>query len=135
MTVTTAKWTLEDYHRMVEAGVLEGAVPWNFCMERLSPCPLKARRMLPRAQVRHSKPITIPALVSEPEPDLAIVRRLGRAYRCRHPAPEDVFWLVEYAQTSLSKDLDEKKRLCADAGIPDHWVVNRLMAPIGSNRS
>ena len=56
-----------------------------------------------RAQVRHSKPITITALVSEPERDLAIVRRLGWAYRRRHPAPEDVFWLAEYAQTSLSK--------------------------------
>ena len=24
MTVTTVKWALEDYHRMVEAGLLEG---------------------------------------------------------------------------------------------------------------
>lgn len=24
MVATTAKWTLEDYHRMVEAGLLEG---------------------------------------------------------------------------------------------------------------
>ncbi len=24
MTVTTAKWTLDDYHRMIEVGILEG---------------------------------------------------------------------------------------------------------------
>ena len=24
MTVTTAKWTLEDFHQMVDAGLLEG---------------------------------------------------------------------------------------------------------------
>ena len=24
MTVTTAKWTLDDYHRMMEVGLLEG---------------------------------------------------------------------------------------------------------------
>ena len=35
-----------------------------------------------------------------------------------------VLWLVEYANTSLSKDLDEKKRLYAEAGIPEYWVVN-----------
>ena len=138
MTVTTAKWKLEEYRRMVEAGVLEGrAVEFlHGGIVAMSPegAPHAAASsdagdylsglLGVRAQVRHSKLITIPALVSEPEPDLAMVRRLGRAYRCRHPAPEDVFWLVEYAQTSLSKDLDEKKRLYADAGIPEHWVVN-----------
>ena len=35
-----------------------------------------------------------------------------------------VLWLVEYANTSLSKDLDAKKRLYAAAGIPEYWVVN-----------
>ena len=52
------------------------------------------------------------------------VWRNCRGYRRQHPTPEDVFWLVEYAQTSLSKDLDDKKRLYADAGIPEYWVVN-----------
>ena len=35
-----------------------------------------------------------------------------------------VLWLVEYANTSLSKDLDQKKRLYAEAGISEYWVVN-----------
>ena len=140
MTVTTAKWTLEDFHQMVDAGLLEGrAVEFlNGEIVEMSPegAPHAAASsdagdylsglLGGRAQVRQSKPITIPALVSEPEPDLAIVRRLGRGYRQQHPTPEDVFWLVEYAQTSLSKDLDEKKRLYAGAGagIPEYWVVN-----------
>ncbi len=77
-----------------------------------------------RAQVRHSKRITITALVSEPERDLAIVRRLGWAYRRRHPAPEDVFWLVEYAQTSLSKVLAEKKGSMLTPAFTSIGVVN-----------
>ena len=138
MTVTTAKWTLEDYHQMVDAGLLEGrAVEFlNGEVVEMSPegtphaaASSDAGEYLAgllggRAQVRQAKPITIPALASEPEPDLAVVRRLGRGYRQQHPIPEDVFWLVEYAQTSLSKDLEEKKRLYAEAGIPEYWVVN-----------
>ena len=138
MTVTTAKWTLEEYHRMVEAGLFEGRAVEFLYGEIVEMSPEGAPHAAAssdageylsgllgvRAQVRYAKPITIPALVSEPEPDLAIVRRSGRAYRLRHPAPADVFWLIEYAHTSLSKDLDEKKRLYADAGIPEYWVVN-----------
>ena len=41
-----------------------------------------------------------------------------------HPFPENVLWLIEYADTSLSRDLDEKKRLYAEAGTPEYWVVN-----------
>lgn len=138
MTVTTAKWTLEDYHRMVEAGLLEGRAVEFLHGEIVEMSPEGAPHAASssdageylsgllgaRAQVRYAKPVTILTLASEPEPDLAIVRRSGRAYRLRHPTPEDVFWLIEYAHTSLSKDLDEKKRLYADAGIPEYWVVN-----------
>lgn len=138
MAVTTAKWTLEDYHRMVDAGLLEGRAVEFLHGEIVDMSPEGAPHAAAssdagdylsgllgsRAQVRQSKPITIPTLVSEPEPDLAIVRRLGRGYRQRHPTPENVYWVVEYAQTSLSKDLDDKKRLYAEAGIPEYWVVN-----------
>ena len=138
MTVTTAKWTLEDYHHMVEAGLLEGRAVELLHGEIVEMSPEGAPHAAAssdageylagllgaRAQVRQAKPITMPALASEPEPDLAIVRRLGRGYRQQHPTPADVFWLVEYAQTSLSKDLDEKKRLYAEAGISEYRVVN-----------
>ena len=138
MTVTMAKWTLEDYHQMVDAGLLEGRAVEFLHGEIVEMSPEGAPHAAAssdagdylsgllggRAQVRQAKPVTIPTLVSEPEPDLAIVRRLGRAYRHQHPKPEDVFWLVEYAQTSLSKDLDDKKRLYAEAGIAEYWVVN-----------
>ena len=138
MTVTTAKWTLEDYHQMVDAGLLEGRAVEFLHGEIVEMSPEGAPHAAAssdagdylagllgaRAQVRQGKPITIAALVSEPEPDLAIVRRLGRGYRQQHPTPENVFWVVEYAQTSLSKDLDDKKRLYAEAGIPEYWVVN-----------
>lgn len=61
---------------------------------------------------------------SEPEPDLAIVERLGREYLEHHPQPENIFWLIEYSDSSLDKDLEIKSKIYAKANIPEYWVVN-----------
>lgn len=138
MSLTTVKWTVSDYHRMIEAGILDGRPVELLNGEIIEMSPegephasasVEAGEYLmqllgDRAQVRPAKPITLPMVNSEPEPDLAIVHRLGREYRQHHPYPEHIFWVVEYSNTSLSKDLDEKKRLYAEAHIPEYWVVN-----------
>lgn len=61
---------------------------------------------------------------SEPIPDLAIVKPLGSRYLSQHPGPADVFWLIEFANTTLSKDLNRKKEVYAQAGIREYWVVD-----------
>ena len=75
-----------------------------------------------RYRVRVAKLITITATGSEPEPDIALVRR--QAYRQGHPTPADVFLIIEFAQSSLTKDTEEKRQVYAAAGILDYWVVN-----------
>ena len=75
------------------------------------------------ARVREGKPITL-AQDSEPEPDIAVVSPLGATYRQRHPFPEDIFWLIEFSNTSLDKDLKPKRYIYAAAGIPEYWIVN-----------
>lgn len=75
------------------------------------------------AMVRSAKPITLPNN-SEPEPDIAIVQRLGRGYLQHHPYPENIFWLIEYSNSSLEKDLNTKTKIYAEAGICEYWVVN-----------
>ena len=77
-----------------------------------------------RAKVRQRKPITLPEINSEPEPDIAIVQRLGRDYREHHPYPENIFWLIEYSNSSLSKDLEVKSKIYAVADIQEYWVIN-----------
>ncbi|ETX04950.1 MAG: hypothetical protein ETSY2_25870 [Candidatus Entotheonella gemina] len=138
MALTTAKWTLDDYHRIIDAGILDDRPVELLNGEIVDMSPegephasasadageYLMQLLGDRAQVRPAKPITLPNVTSEPEPDLAIVQRLGRAYRLYHPYPEHIFWLIEYANTSLSKDLGEKKAIYADAGIQEYWVVN-----------
>ncbi|MEO1373107.1 MAG: Uma2 family endonuclease [Cyanobacteria bacterium J06635_10] len=59
-----------------------------------------------------------------------MVQPLRQLYRSRHPYPENVFWVIEFANTSLSKDLDTKRKAYAYADIKEYWVVdlkNRLV--------
>jgi len=61
---------------------------------------------------------------SEPQPDLALLRPAPDFYRRRHPAPEDVFLLVEVSDTSWPRDVEDKLPAYGRAGIPEVWIVN-----------
>jgi Uma2 family endonuclease len=56
--------------------------------------------------------------------DVAIVRSPDTQYLTHHPYPEDIFWLIEYSDSTLAKDLNAKQRIYAQAGILEYWVVN-----------
>lgn len=138
MSVTIAKWTLDDYHRMIEVGLLDDrrVELLNGEIIEVSPeGPEHAqgstdtadylRSLLGnRALVRDAKPITLPNSNSEPEPDVAIVQPLRTLYRNRHPHPENIFWLIEFSNTSLTKDTNIKRKAYAAAGIPEYWVMD-----------
>ena len=138
MSLTTVKWTVADYHRIIAAGILEernveliGGEIIEMAPEGESHayCSDEAGEYLiyllgDRAKVRQGKPITLPVSNSEPEPDIAVIQRLGQDYREHHPYPENIFWLIEYSNFTLSKDLGIKSQIYAAAGISEYWVVN-----------
>src|SRR5438105_9817214 len=59
---------------------------------------------------------------SEPEPDLVVVRGDETTYLHKHPGPADVGMLIEVADSTLSRDRQEKARLYARAGLPCYWI-------------
>jgi Uma2 family endonuclease len=136
--VTPYRWTITRYHKAVEAGIFEGQ-PLELLdgdLIEISPEGIPhagissdaadyLREMLgSQVKVREAKPITLPN-DSEPEPDIAIVKPLGNLYKTdRHPKVDDIFWVIEYANTSLEKDLQFKDKIYAQAGIVEYWVVN-----------
>ena len=61
---------------------------------------------------------------SEPQPDLALVKPRTDHYSERHPTPEDVFLLVEVADSSVLSDQVDKLPAYAKAGISEYWIVN-----------
>ncbi len=75
-----------------------------------------------KADVRFNGPITLAD--SEPEPDIAVVRLPESAYSDRHPNPQDIFWIIEVAKTSLKKDLEVKTAIYAMATIQEYWVLD-----------
>lgn len=60
----------------------------------------------------------------EPEPDLAVVQPDRAFYGAGHPTPEQIYLIIEVADTTLGRDLGVKAQLYAAAGIEDYWVVN-----------
>lgn len=61
---------------------------------------------------------------SEPEPDVILAKPRSDDYTRRHPAPDDVFLLIEVADSSLDQDRDQKLPAYGRAGIPEVWIVN-----------
>lgn len=61
---------------------------------------------------------------SEPQPDLMLVKPAPDDYTTRHPRPEDVFLLIEVAQTSLGYDRGQKLPAYGRAGIVEVWIIN-----------
>ena len=137
MGLAIAKWTMREYHRMIEAGVLDERHVEFLNGEIVEMSPEREphahfrgdaadhlRDLLRgRARIRQAAPITLPD-DSEPEPDIAIVQDLGDEYLTHHPYPENIFWVIEFSHTSLSKDLEVKTKVYAGVRIREYWVVN-----------
>jgi Uma2 family endonuclease len=79
-----------------------------------------------RAKVSVQNPIRLSPDMEDrnlPLPDLAVIER--KTYR-DHPQPEDVFVLIEVADTSLADDRGRKLSLYAEHGIFEYWIVNLI---------
>ncbi len=134
--ITIAKWSVEDYHKIVETGILsdrlvellegtiiemspEGALHRKKCD---AVADYLREKLKGYAKVYEAHPITLST--SEPEPDIAIVRLPVSLYDNHHPYPEDIYWLIEISDKTLSKDLNQKRLIYAVAGIREYWVID-----------
>ncbi len=136
MLKTPVKWSVQDYHRMVAAGILadrrvellEGDIvamspetPMHYNTAKRGTRYLQSL-LVGLADVRFNGPITLKD--SEPEPDLAIARLPESNYDERHPGAADLFWVVEVAKTSFQKDFTVKATIYAQADIPEYWILD-----------
>ncbi len=133
---TLVKWSVDDYHSMIDSGILNNRSVELIAGEILEASPESPldrftndsvaeylRGLLKdKAKVFESHPITLAD--SEPEPDISIVCLPNSNYLDRHPYPEDIHWLVEISNTTLEDDLNKKKQIYARAGIEEYWIVN-----------
>lgn len=75
------------------------------------------------AKIRSQLPVRLHDF-SEPEPDIAVVRSDRRDYADRHPAPSDIYLIVEVSDATLNFDINEKKLDYARSEITEYWVVD-----------
>jgi Uma2 family endonuclease len=45
-------------------------------------------------------------------------------YSLSHPSPNEIFLLIEVADSTLTRDLGEKEKAYSEANIQDYWVVD-----------
>lgn len=135
--------TVEQYHRMIAAGILEEGEP----IELLDGL-LVAKDRGPGMTVHPLHSFVVSQLVRlataiegfgchlriqnaltiaprhEPEPDAAIIRGEPRDYLQRHPEPTDASCVVEVAESSLERDRTTKLRIYAAAAIPQYCLID-----------
>ena len=133
---TLYKWTIADYHQIIESGVLDGKSVELLEGEIVTVSPEKPihsskidsiadylREALQGiAKVREAHPITLDN--SEPEPDIAIVKFDNNNYSQRHPYTSDIYWLIEISNRTLTKYLEEKSVTYARNGVSEYWVID-----------
>lgn len=136
MTLTTYKWSIEEWHELVKSGFLEGKSVEFLEGEIITVSPKGVehsysnqsiadflRELLKgKAYIRDSHPVTLDN--SEPEPDVAIVQLPSTVYLKHHPYPQDIYWLIEISNRTLKTDLNQKKRIYARNDIPEYWVID-----------
>jgi Uma2 family endonuclease len=131
-------WTVEEYHRMASTGILdkdervellEGKIIWMSAKGTTHASAVARtykffeRQLDSFAWVISQDPIALNKS-SEPEPDISIVKIDPLDYADHHPTPEEVYLIIEVADSSLKFDRETKSQSYAKAGISDYWVLD-----------
>ena len=139
VAVNRHRFTVDQYHRMLEARILTKDDRVELIEgEILEMAPIGARhastvdritrllitRLGDRAIVRVQGPIVLPVQVSEPQPDVAVLRPRADFYRAAHPQPDGVLLVIEVADTTVEPDRRWKLPLYARAGLREVWLVD-----------
>jgi len=132
------RFTVDEYHKMAEAGILtEDDRVELLDGEIVKMAPIGPRhaatvertarwftfRLGERALVRNQNPVQL-VPNSEPEPDVVLARWRDDYYAGGHPTPEDVFLIVEIADTSLRLDREIKIPIYARSSVAEVWLAD-----------
>jgi Uma2 family endonuclease len=136
--VTKRLFTVDEYYRMAEVGILPDGVRTELINgEIIEMSAMGARHasgvaratalLVPllsgKAQLRPQLPLRLDNY-NEPMPDLCFVKCRTDSYGLRHPGAADTLLAIEISDSSLSYDLDVKLGVYASARVLEYWVVD-----------
>ena len=133
-----ADFTLEQYERMVEGGILTpehrvellfGKIVHKlatgdlhaFCVQEINYAMIE--RFGRRFTCRQEQPISLPEH-SAPEPDYVLAALTEDRYFGRKPSPTEVHLVIEVSDSTLARDQRSKARLYGQFGLPEYWIIN-----------
>lgn len=129
--------TVDEYHLMGEVGILNDRGIELINGEIIEMSPIGSRHaaivekvkdllvihLQGKAIVRVQNPL-ITSTLSEPEPDIAVVKFRSDYYLENHPKSEDTYLIIEVADSSLEYDREIKLPLYASDGISEVWIMD-----------
>jgi Uma2 family endonuclease len=131
-------FSVDEYHRLVEVGILTPNDKVELIQGeiiKMSPIGPKhagnidfvVQKLILLFQeeiiVRNQNPVQL-GNMSEPEPDVSILKPNENYYTSSHPKAEDVLLLIEYSDSTLQYDQNTKIPLYAVHLIPEVWIVD-----------
>ncbi|MDZ8106491.1 MAG: Uma2 family endonuclease [Nostoc sp. DedQUE12a] len=132
------KFTVDQYHKMVESGILteddrvqliRGEIiemspigtKHAACVKCLNK--LFSNKLRDRVLIGIQDPVVLDNN-SEPQPDVTLLKPRDDLYITAHPQPQDIFLLIEVADSTILYDREEKIPLYAEANIIEVWLVD-----------
>lgn len=143
------KIKVSDYHRMFETGILtiqDKVELINGEIIEMSPSGSLHAAIVDRISnflmqslgnqviVRTQSPVQISEL-SLPEPDISVLKPVKDFYAELHPQAQDIYLIIEVADTSYRYDKEIKLPVYAKAGIPEYWIINIERKEIEAHRA
>jgi len=131
-------FTVDEYHRMGDAGILPEEKRFELIrgeiLEMPNPKPPHSGRVNRLTHLFTSRlgdsivlsvqnPSSIDNM-SEPVPDVSLLKPRSDFYTERHPLPEDVLLVIEISYTTFRFDTKIKAPLYAEAGIREYWILD-----------
>ena len=132
------KFTIDEYHNFIETGVFkpeERIELWEGEFVEMSPIGKRHAGIVAALTAYFNHLLYQTAVVwaqnpiilndfSEPQPDLALLRRREDFYRDENATAKDVLIVMEIADTTLKYDRDVKFPRYAASGIEEAWLID-----------
>lgn len=132
------KFTIEEYHNFIETGVFkseERIELWEGEFVEMSPIGMRhaacvnfliefLRDILGKSVIISPQNPIVLNDFTEPQPDIALLRRREDFYRNENATAADVLIAMEIADTTLKYDRETKFPRYAASGIAEAWLID-----------
>jgi Uma2 family endonuclease len=138
LQIARKRFTIEEYHRMAEAGILHEDDRVELIdgeIVEMSPIGKHHAAIVNRLNAIITEQVGRRAIISpknplllsddsEPQPDIALFKFRDDYYAGELPTPSDTLLIIEAADSSLDFDRLVKLPRYARGGVPEVWIVN-----------